>query len=129
MKTSVFAGAALVAAAVFCAVPSIAFDSSAGSVNVRVVSADNGLPVERVPVQLSASGSIIDGMTDRNGIVRFAGVQSGIASVETSERAIGACAQTVSVRNGAATEITIRVRAPEASAIDAWVASSPNCSL
>jgi len=130
MKTSVFAGVALGAAAVFCAVPSMAFDAStSGSVSVRVVSAVDGLPVERVPVQLSASGSIVDGLTDRNGVVRFAGVQSGIASVETSERAIGACAQTVSVRKGAATEITIRVRAQDASATDAWVPSSSSCSL
>lgn len=119
---------ALATAAFAPAAPAAAYDSStSGIVTVRVVSAVDGMPVERVPVQLSASGSVVDGMTDKSGVVRFDGVQSGIASVETAERAIGSCSQTVSVRKGGATEITIRLRPQTAFGIAAWAPNSSAC--
>lgn len=128
MRLSTFlATVALATAAILPAAPSAAYDtSSVGTINVRVVSATNGMPLERVPVQVSVAGTTVDALTDKSGYVHFAAVQSGIASVETSERAIGACAQTVAVRKGAATDVTIRLL-PADQLNDGWTPRLSSC--
>lgn len=109
MKPSTFlATVALVTVAIIPAAPSFAYDSSSGALNVRLVSTD-GIPVQGMPITISANGLVVDAVTDANGTAHFASVHAGVVSVEAQERVLGGCAQTVSIKASRTTDVTFRM--------------------
>jgi len=103
------AAVALATAAVIPATPSFAYDSGSGGLNVRLVSSDDGMPVQGLPVTASAGGVVEDAVTDASGIAHFASVHAGVVSVETQERVVGNCAKTIAVKAERTTDVTFRV--------------------
>jgi len=131
MKPSTFlAAVALATAALIPAAPTLAYDTGSGALNVRLVSSVDGLPVQGMPVTISAGGVVVDAITDAGGIAHFGSVQAGLVSIEAEERIMGGCAQTISVQAKKTVDVTfhITLRSLPLTPFDVVGASTGSCS-